>query len=110
MLKRALTFSALIFSLQAYAHCPASFKPESLCLMLDQNVLYIYDHKSDHNGPYVDLKSALIETIQSNGKLIKFNKAARGVYKLESLEKLKSLEIEMVSGKEKLKLKIKAEN
>ena len=109
MFKRILAISVVLFSAQSYAHCPASFKPESICIMLDQNILYLYDHKSDHNGPYKDFISASIESVKSNDKTVKFSKSDRGIYKLESSEKLKSIDLLVLNGKEKINIKVKAE-
>ena len=105
MLKQVIAIFIFTASVNASAHCPATFKPEQVCLMLDQNVLYIYDHKAEHNGPYKDLKSSLL-SIKVDGKVVTFSRAARGVFKIESKSKLKAIDLEILNGKEKVNLKV----
>lgn len=111
MFKKLLAPILLLSSLALEAHCPQGFKPEKVCLMLDQNVIYIYDEKLEHNGPYKDLATSSIETIKSEGAELKFARVARGIYRIEDKRPLKSLELVMINGKEKVKshLKLKSE-
>jgi hypothetical protein len=100
----------LLLVANVYAHCPASFKPENVCLMLDQNNLFIYDHKLEHNGPYKDFTNSKLDTITQNGHSIRFQKAARGVYKLDSVTELHAVDITIENNKLKKTFKIKKEN
>jgi hypothetical protein len=81
------------YSLSANAHCPTTLKSEKACLMLDQNNLFIYNENREHDGPYTDLLSTVIESVQSEGRELKFSKIARGVYRIESSKTLKSVEL-----------------
>lgn len=112
MFKKSLAAILLLSSLALEAHCPQGFKPEKVCLMLDQNVIYIYDEKLEHNGPYKDLASSSIETIKSEGAELKFARVARGIYRIEDKKPLKSLELVMINGKgkEKVKTHLKLKN
>ena len=56
MVKQFIIILLITASVSANAHCPSHFKPENVCFMLDQNIIYIYDSKGEHNGPYQDLK------------------------------------------------------
>ena len=74
----------LLLSAQSFAHCPAAVKEEKVCLMFDGSMVYIYDQKLEHNGPYKDFKSVAISEIKSvKNEKINFTKTARGIYKLE---------------------------
>ena len=102
-------FLPIILCETLYAHCPTKYKTENLCLMLDQNVLYLYDHKSEHNGPYKDLSSTKIMSINSIGaskKSLEFNRIARGVYKIQSNDKIQKIELEMLNGKDTVILSV----
>lgn len=110
MFKKSLAAIFLLSSLALEAHCPQGFKPEKVCLMLDQNVIFIYDEKLEHNGPYKDLASSSIESIKSEGAELKFARVARGVYRIEDKRPLKLLELVMVNGKEKVKSYLKLKN
>lgn len=110
MFKKSLAAILLLSSLALEAHCPQGFKPEKVCLMLDQNVIYIYDEKLEHNGPYKDLATSSIETIKSEGAELKFARVARGIYRIEDKRPLKSLELVMINGKEKVKSHLKLKN
>jgi hypothetical protein len=93
----------------AFAHCPNHLKIEKACLMLDQNILYVYAENKEHNGPYQDFTSSTIESIASEGKILKFNKAARGVYKIETNGPVKNIEVGLLNNNKKIQMKIKAE-
>lgn len=110
MFKKSLATILLVSSLTVGAHCPQGFKPEKVCLMLDENVIFIYDEKLEHNGPYKDLATSSIDTIKSEGAELKFSRVARGVYRIEDKRPLKSLELVMVHGKEKVKSHLKLKN
>jgi hypothetical protein len=99
----------LFFYSNAYAHCPGHFKLESACLMLDQNLVYIYNQKFEHNGPYQDLKDYKISAIKNAGKNFEFSKKARGIYEIKSEKKLVDIEIELTNKKNKTVLKLKQE-
>ena len=86
----------------AFAHCPSAFKEEKVCLMLDDNTLYIYDQKLEHNGPYKDLDKAMVVAIKAlDGKGLEFKKLARGIYKFESKVKEKTVVLEVSLDKKK---------
>ena len=102
-----LTFILSTLSL-ANAHCPTMLKAEKTCFMLDQNVLYLYDHKAEHNGPYKDLKTSKIESIKSVGKDIKFEHPSRGIYKLFG-SNLTKVDIEIVTAGKKEILQVQIE-
>jgi hypothetical protein len=81
------------------AHCPVHLDSEKVCLMLDENVLYIYGEKSTHSGPYKDLEKTVIIGINSSGKPLKFSKAARGIYKIQSTATIKKIELDLIANK-----------
>ncbi len=92
------------------AHCPALYSEEKVCLMLDGNLLYFYDHKLEHNGPYKDLSQGSIERILNSKKEeLRFSKMARGIYKIDSKENLASLEVEIKNKKITQKITVKRE-
>lgn len=100
----------LTLSSGAFAHCPASYKPETACLMLDKNMVFIYDQKDEHNGPYKDLEKAEVSGFKSAaGKPLLFKKVARGIFKIESTETQKELTIVVTANKKKSEIKIKHE-
>lgn len=109
MFKKSIAFVLLLGATAASAHCPAHFKEEKVCFMLDQNVIYVYDEKKPHSGPYQDFKASSLESIKSEGAVYKFQKAARGVYKIEGTKILKNVELELMSDKKKVNLKLKTE-
>jgi hypothetical protein len=84
----------LVLPLAAFGHCPAHSKSQKVCVMLDENKIYIWDEKLEHNGPYKDLKDTLKIT-DANGKILVSKKLARGVYQIESKETLKSIVLEV---------------
>lgn len=52
--------------------------------MFDGSMIYIYDQKFEHNGPYKDFVStSIVEIKNAEKEKLKFNKAARGIYKLD---------------------------
>ncbi len=99
----------LVYSISSLAHCPNNFKYEHVCFMLDQNLLYIYDHKGEHNGPYKDLSKYKITNMTFNGNQLSFKRIARGVFKLENKENLKKIEVEMSNDKMKTVLNVYGE-
>lgn len=105
-MKKTIAFLFLVTSASALAHCPTPFKPENVCLMLDQNVIFVYDHKLEHDGPYKDFKESSIATVKVKGTPVKFSRVARGVYRIESAQVLNAIEIEMINGKKKATLKL----
>lgn len=110
MLKTGLSSLFLfLLSINAYAHCPSSFKPEKVCLMLDQNVIFIYDEKLEHNGPYKDLTNSSIESVKSDGKEVKFARVSRGVYRIEDSKALKAIDVIVIKEKIKKTISVKAE-
>lgn len=109
MIKSLLFLLSLMVYSNAHAHCPGHFKPESVCLMLDQNIIYIYHQKFEHNGPYQDLKIRKILAIKNAGKNIEFTKKARGIYEIKSEKKLADIEVELADEKNKTVLKLKQE-
>ena len=109
MIKKSIFFMLFTTSLSANAHCPALFKPENLCLMLDENVVFVYDKKGVHSGPYKDFTESSLIGIKSVGQPLKYAKVARGVYRIESSQKLKKVEIEIMNAKKKTELNLSAE-
>jgi hypothetical protein len=109
MLKKMLGLSLLISSSMAGAHCPTHFKPEKVCLMLDQNVLYIYGEKSEHSGPYQDFKNTTIESIKADGAVLNFTKAARGVYKIEEKKRFTKIDLDLLNDKKKASVTVAVE-
>ncbi len=90
-----------------YAHCPSSFKEEKVCLMLDDNMLYIYDSKLEHNGPYKDFNKAQVEFIKTlDNKNLEFKKIARGIYKFQSAIKEKKIVIALIIGSKKKEIQV----
>ncbi|MDD4973790.1 MAG: hypothetical protein PHY93_05535 [Bacteriovorax sp.] len=106
MIKKSFIFLLLVATANAGAHCPTAFKLENICMMLDQNVIFVYDQKEKHSGPYKDFKESSFESIKSNGRPLKFSKIARGVYRIESAQPLKTVDIEMMNAKKKIPLKL----
>ncbi len=51
--------------------------------MLESNLVYVYDHKLEHNGPYKDLVAPVVFK-NEKGEVLKTSKAAPGIYKSES--------------------------
>lgn len=91
----------------AYAHCPSAFKEEKVCLMLDDNTLYIYDEKLEHNGPYKDFSKAHLESIKTlDNKKLEFKKLARGIYKFQSAVKEKNVVLEVSLDKKKKEIQV----
>jgi len=91
----------------AYAHCPSALKEEKVCLMLDDNMLYIYDEKLEHNGPYKDFLKAQVESIKTlDNKKLEFKKLARGIYKFQSAVKEKNVVIEVSIDKKKKEIQV----
>ncbi len=75
----------MLSSLTAIAHCPATLKEERVCFMLEKNLLYTYDSKLEHNGPYKDLeKASLVELKDKDGQSLKYSKVSRGILKIQS--------------------------
>ena len=92
-----LLFS-LTYPIASLAHCPAALKSEKVCFMLDSNLLYVYDHKLEHNGPYKDLVAPVVFK-NEKGEILKSTKAARGIYKLEAPVMLNKVLIESGTSK-----------
>jgi hypothetical protein len=91
----------------ASAHCPSAFKEEKVCLMLADNMVYIYDHKLEHNGPYKDLEKASVVGIKTlEGKNLEFKKLARGIYKFEAPTKYKNVVLEVTLDKKKKEIQV----
>ena len=101
MVKQFIIILLITASVSANAHCPSHFKPENVCFMLDQNIIYIYDSKGEHNGPYQDLKESTILSIKAEGKPFRFSHLARGLYKIDSNKQVANLELEIQNSKKK---------
>lgn len=112
MIKKYFAIFAFIASSQAGAHCPALYKIETACFMLEQNVIYIYDEKIKHSGPYKDL-AAILESVKSEGADLKFSRIARGVFKIDHPTMVKSVDMILAESKaknaKKINLKLKSE-
>ncbi len=103
-------WASMFLSTSLYAHCPASIKEDKVCLMLDANTLYIYDEKLEHNGPYKDLqKTEVIGFKSDKGAKVDFKKLARGIYKLNTTEKLNTVTMTVSADKKQKDIKIKHE-
>ena len=75
--------------------------------MIDQNLIYIYDSKSEHNGPYKDFNKAVLEEIKDQkGIALKFSKVARGIYKIASTQDEKQVTAIVTFEKKKKEIKI----
>ena len=107
MVTKLISIILIGISATAHAHCPSHFKPENICFMLDQNIIYIYDRKGEHNGPYQDLKESTILSIKAEGKQLKFSHLARGLYKIDSIKQITNLELEIQNSKKTFIQKIK---
>lgn len=104
--KSLLIFFSLTFSGIAFAHCPAHYKPEKVCMMFEKDTLYIYDEKLEHNGPYKDLEKADVTAIKSlKGLTLKFKKLARGIFQLSENE-AKGVIVEFTLDKKKQDVKV----
>ncbi|MFA6236007.1 MAG: hypothetical protein WC635_01665 [Bacteriovorax sp.] len=112
MFKKIIAAMAVIASSHAGAHCPAPYKTEKACFMLEQNVIYVYDEKVKHEGPYKDLTGTL-ESVNSDGADLKFSRIARGVYKIDHPAMVKTVELTLAETKtknaKKTNLKLKSE-
>jgi hypothetical protein len=103
------TFISVTLINTAWAHCPAEVKEEKVCLMLDANMLYIYDHKVEHNGPYKDFENADMKAIRDfSGQNLEFKKVARGIFKLVSPlpKESKGIKVEITVDSGKIKREI----
>ncbi len=109
MIKISYILLFALLSNNVLAHCPSSFKPENVCLMLSENVIYIYDHKLEHNGPYKDLNKSSLSDIKSDGQSYKFSRLARGVYKIDSDKFLKKVLVELTNENKKISVNLKGE-
>lgn len=75
--------------------------------MLDDNMLYIYDQKFEHNGPYKDLEKAFVVAIKTlDGKSLEYKKLARGIYKFEAPTKQNSVVLEVTLDKKKKDIQV----
>lgn len=78
--------------------------------MLDSNTIYIYDEKVEHNGPYKDLEKAEVLGFKdAKGLRVDFKKLARGIYKLNTTEKLNAVTMTVNASKKQKDIKIKHE-
>lgn len=104
MIKYTLSILMLLTALNAHAHCPTAFKPEKVCLMLDQNVIFVYDEKLEHNGPYKDFADGTkLLAIKSEGVELGFTLVARGVYRINYAKPLRTVDLEILQAKAKAK-------
>lgn len=75
--------------------------------MLDDNTLYIYDQKLEHNGPYKDLEKATVVGVKTlDGKNLEYKKLARGIYKFEAPTKYKNVVLEVMLDKKKKAIQV----
>ena len=75
--------------------------------MLDDNTLYIYDEKLEHNGPYKDFVKAQVESIKTlDQKKLDYKKLARGIYKFQSPTKEKNIVLEVSIDKKKKEIQV----
>ncbi len=90
-MKILISLTLLILSANIFAHCPSFYKEQNLCFMIDDNTLYSWDKKFEHNGPYKDFEEGtqIISIINtSNKQELKYTKVARGIFKIEGSEKI----------------------
>ena len=107
--KILIALATLAFTTQVFAHCPSPYKEEKVCMMFDDNILYIYDQKVEHNGPYKDLEKAEVVSLKSlTGEKLEYKKVARGIYKVSSA-KQKTILVEVSLGKKKQDIKVSHE-
>lgn len=79
-------------------------------MMLDGNLVYIYDEKLEHNGPYKDLvKVSVVGFKNDQGQKVKSTKVARGIYKLEADARLSTVMMTVLIEKKEKDIKIKHE-
>ena len=109
MFKTLIFLINLLLISNALAHCPGHFAPEKVCFMLDQNLIYIYNEKFEHNGPYQDLKTYQVSHLKNADKKLEVTKKARGIFEIKSDKKLTEIEIELVKEKNRTVLKLKQE-
>lgn len=83
MKNKLLILVTLTAAFEANAHCPALFKKEAACFMLEANKIYIYDQKVPHSGPYKDLKETLTVTDEQGSKLVT-ERISRGLINIQS--------------------------
>lgn len=75
--------------------------------MLDDNTIYIYDEKLEHNGPYKDFTKAQVESIKTmDNKKLEFKKLARGIYKFQSTNKEKNIVFAVTIDKKKKEIQV----
>lgn len=76
-------------------------------MWLDNNFLFIYDHKLEHNGPYKDLKKAQVTGFKNKlGEELPFKKVARGILKIESTEIQKMVTVVLTKDKKNIELNV----
>ncbi len=98
----------VIWQSAVFAHCPVLYQSEKVCFMFDQNTLYVYDSKNEHNGPYKDLV-AEIKFQDEQGQLLKHNRVASGIYKLSATNTVKKMILELKNHSKIQKISIPAE-
>ena len=99
----------ILLNFEAFAHCPASYKEENVCLMLKQNTIFIYSHDADHNGPYKDLEKSELKSVKNDKTNLAFKKLARGIYKLDTKDVQKNLSAFISADKKLTEIKLKQE-
>jgi hypothetical protein len=105
--KTLLAMVLLISNTAAFAHCPAVYNAEHACMWLNKNMLYVYDHKSEHNGPYKDFKDAELTSIKSSaGSDLALKKIARGIFKLVASDLQKNVTVVLTADKSKIEIKV----
>lgn len=78
-------------------------------MMLDDNLVYVYDNKLEHNGPYKDFtKSQVLGFKSAKGEKLDYSKIARGIYKINST-KQESVLIQVSLNKKIQEIKVSHE-
>ena len=70
--------------------------------MLSDNLIYIYDQKFEHDGPYKNLKMAVTKLTDKNDKSLNYSVVAAGVLKIDGLKIVD--EVNLYLGKNKIHL------
>lgn len=101
----------ILTSFALEAHCPAVLKEEKVCFMLEKNILYIYDSKLEHDGPYKDLvQASLIEIKDENNSSLQYKKLARGIMQINATKKIQKISAVFLVDKKKKEIVITHEN
>lgn len=93
-MKIFLIFASIFLCMNANSHCPLKIPNEKMCGMREENLLYFWSDKFEHNGPYQDFKLGKILNIFENNQLVTFKKVANGILKINTSLKSSKIEIQ----------------